>query len=147
MRRTIALFKGSKGTGWYQKYINDGPESFIKYVPPTPFDWGAGNVQRPKAYFSVKLEDEDIGKMVFELADDVVPQTVDNFIRLCEGQSRRYEGYRNTKIHLIRKGEVLMGGDIESRDGSGNHSSYDVRYFEDENFIIPHSDRGMIRYV
>jgi hypothetical protein len=40
-----------------------------------------------------------------------------------------------------------MGGDIEgNRDGHLSHSSFQERYFPDENFIIPHSERGLVRY-
>ena len=138
----ILLAAGSKG--WYQKYLKEGMEGFEKYVAPTPFDWSKDKIKRPHAYFSIKFDNEVAGKMVFELAEDVVPQTVENFKRLCKGDGVRYPGYRGTKIHLVRKGEVIMGGDIEKGDGKGNHSSYNQRYFEDENFIIPHSQRGLI---
>ena len=147
MRRSVVLLKGSKGLGWYQKYMNEGKEGFQRFVPPTPFDWTKGNITRPKAYFTVKIDNEVIGKLVFELAEDIVPKTVENFKRLCDGQGVHFPGYRGTKIHLIRKGEVIMGGDIEKGDGSGNYSSYNSRYFEDENYIIPHSQRGLIRWV
>lgn len=145
MRRTPALLRGSKGYGWYNKFLKEGQEGFERYVPPTPFDWSKETNIRPKAYFSIKLDTENIGRIVFELADDVVPKTVENFRRLCEGNGQRFPGYKGTKIHLIRKGEVIMGGDIEKGDGQGNFSSYNQRYFEDENFIIPHSHRGLIR--
>lgn len=54
------------------------------------------------------------------------------------------KGYKNTKIHHILKGVFIMGGDIEKENGTGNHSSYEHRHFSDENFIIPHSSRGLI---
>jgi hypothetical protein len=147
MKRTLACLKGSKGLGWYQKYLKEGQEGFQKYVPPTPFDWTSGSVVRPKAFFSIKIDNESVGNLVFELAEDIVPRTVDNFKRLCNGSGVKFPGYRGTKIHLIRKGEVAMGGDIEKGDGTGNHSSYETRYFEDEYYIIPHSHRGLIRYL
>eukprot|EP00595_Chromulina_sp_UTEXLB2642_P000564 CAMPEP_0196766318 /NCGR_PEP_ID=MMETSP1095-20130614/22759_1 /TAXON_ID=96789 ORGANISM="Chromulina nebulosa, Strain UTEXLB2642" /NCGR_SAMPLE_ID=MMETSP1095 /ASSEMBLY_ACC=CAM_ASM_000446 /LENGTH=102 /DNA_ID=CAMNT_0042127771 /DNA_START=282 /DNA_END=586 /DNA_ORIENTATION=- len=41
-----------------------------------------------------------------------------------------------------------MAGDIEKMDGKGNHSSFlNQRYIKDENFIIPHSERGLLSMV
>lgn len=83
--------------------------------------------------------------MEFELASDIVPKTVINFANLCEGKGLKFKkGYKNTKIHHILKGVFIMGGDIEKENGTGNHSSYEQRHFPDENFIIPHSSRGLI---
>lgn len=91
---------------------------------------------------------EIVGKLVFELADDVVPKTVDNFLRLCDdNKSFIKKSYRNSKIHHIQAGSVVMGGDIETQEGLYSHSSFRNRYFQDENFIIPHSQRGLIRFV
>lgn len=145
MKRTTSLWRGAKGYGWYQKYLKEGKEGFEKYVPPTPFDWSKDNIKRPRAYFSISLDNENIGRLEFELAEEILPKTVENFRRLCLGNGVKYPGYKGTKIHLVRKGEVVMGGDIEIGDGQGNHSSYSQRYIEDENFIIPHSQRGLIR--
>jgi hypothetical protein len=147
MRLTPALFRGAKGHGWYQKFLKEGNEGFEKYTLPTPFDWSNPPQPRSKAFFSIKIDNESIGQLIFELADDILPNTVDNFKRLCQNQGVKYPGYQGTKIHLIRKGEVLMGGDIEMKNGAGNHSSYTHRYFEDENFIIPNSHRGILRLV
>lgn len=152
MRRSAALLRGKKGYSWYNNFIENGKDGFKKNIPPTPFDWSAPSPLRPdepisrtKVFFGVRIDKTFEGNLVFELADDVVPKNVENFKRLCRGQGTKFPGYAGTNIHLLRKGEVAMGGDVEGKNGRGNHSSYDTRYIPDENFIIPHSHRGMIR--
>ena len=103
-------------------------------------------ITRPKAFFQFKIGDEVLGKLIFELASDVVPRTVENFMRILNKETAIKRGYKGTKIHYIQSGHAMMGGDIEKNDGSFSHSSFAKRYFEDENFIIPHSGRGLLRY-
>eukprot|EP01041_Mallomonas_annulata_P006897 gene6897-13997_t len=142
MRSTRPLLRGAKGYNWYQKFVEKGSDAFKKHVQPTPFDWTSGEIVRPKAFFDIRIEKEDIGRIVFELASDVVPKTVTNFINLCNGTSKFC--YKNTKIHDIRKECTVMGGDVEMLNGKGGHSSFGERFFADENFIIPHTSRGLI---
>jgi len=95
----------------------------------------------------VSVDDENIGRIVFELADDILPRTVGNFKVLCEAKSTEKYAYKGTKFHHILKGSLIMGGDVEKRDGSGSHSADpENRFFKDENFIIPHSSKGLLRY-
>lgn len=146
MRPSTTLMRSSKGYGWYKKFVEKGPEHFRKRVPPTAFNWDALDRKRPQAFFTISLDKQPIGDLTFELADDVVPKTVNNFMALCNGSSK-YK-YSGTKIHLIHKGVSLMGGDVEKNDGTGNHSANEAsKLFPDENFIIPHTERGLIRCV
>jgi cyclophilin family peptidyl-prolyl cis-trans isomerase len=143
MRPTNILLRGSKGYSWYKNYMEKGPEAFARNVPPTPFDWSANKtITRPKVYFDLGMDKENIGKITFELASDVVPMTVYNFIRLSMKQGKYC--YLNTKLHRVHKKIAIMGGDVEMKGGAGNHSSFETRHFPDENYIIPHSHRGLI---
>lgn len=147
MRSSRVFLRGAKGYGWYKKYMEKGEEAFQKNVPPTPFLWTAPDasgktILRPKAHFDITIAKEAVGRLTFELAADIVPTTVYNFARLCLKEGKY--GYAGTKIHRIHKGIALMGGDVEKNDGTGNFSSFKSRYFEDENFIIPQSARGLI---
>eukprot|EP01033_Poteriospumella_lacustris_P010954 gene10954-7792_t len=137
------MLRGAKGFGWLDTY-RKSPEEFQRFTIPTPFDWSKDNVQRPKAFFEVSSGGENWGRLVFELAHDVVPKTVENFKRLTTGDNANKLTYRNTKFHKIRKGEAVMGGDVEHKNGDLSHSSYETRFIQDENFIIPHSSRGLI---
>lgn len=129
--------------------MEKGSEGFRKHVPPTPFDWRSSGAPgaRPKAFFDMSVGSEVVGRLIFELAEDVVPKTVENFKLLCSGANVHQKSYQGTKFHQIRKGEFIMGGDVEVGDGSGSHSAYKERYIEDENFIIPHTQRGLLRCV
>ena len=141
MRRSVQLLRGTKGHGWYSRFIQEGPEVFNRRPIPTPFDWAAGDVKRPKAFFDISIDDNKAGRIVIELAEDIVPKTVGNFVSLCKGGNFEYKG---TKIHKVLKNVALMGGDVEFGDGTGGHSASNSRYIEDENFIIPHSGRGLV---
>ena len=145
MRRSATLFRGAKGYSWYQHYMKEGSEGFKKRAAPTPFNWEKDGIVRPKVFFDLSIGTENIGQLVFELAEDVVPKTVENFILLCTGNNVHSKSFQNTTFHQVRKGEFIMGGDIENLNGSGSHSAYKERYIKDENFIIPHSQRGLLR--
>ena len=142
MRTSKPLQRGAKGYNWYQRFIKNENKTSMKYSPPTPFDWNKNNIKRPTAYFDIKIETLLIGRLNIELANDIVPNTVQNFVNLCEDNSKI--SFKGTKIHDIRKGMTIMGGDVEMKNGKGGHSSFGDRYFLDENFIIPHTSRGLI---
>ena len=152
MRRSGVLQRGAKGYGWWKKFSDVGADQFQRrYVPPTPFDWTAKQqdgsiIQRPYAFFDIRIETEKLGRMKFELATDVVPKTCENFKALCLGTGIKFGGYQGTKIHYIQKGNCMMGGDVETpnSNGTGNHSAGSSRYITDENFIIPHTGRGLL---
>lgn len=148
MRRSTSLFaRGAKGYGWYNKFMEGGNAAFEKYPPPTPFDWTANKVKRPTAYLEIAIDKEPQGKLVFELASDIAPVSVVNFLNLCNGSNANKLTYTGTSIHRVFKNHVLMGGDVENHDGTGSYSSFGQKYFRDENFIIPHSHRGLLSYV
>ena len=154
MRSSSVLRRGAKGYGWYGKFMKEGNAGFEKYNAPTPFDWNQKNEngeapKRPQAFFDVRIENDKLDRIHFELANDVVPKTVDNFKKLCLGQGKKFGGYKGTKIHYTSKGVTIMAGDIvtETSSGTGNHSASESRYFQDENYIIPHSDKGLVRLV
>lgn len=144
MKRSRLLSRGTKGYNWYTKFIEHGTDGFRRNVTPTPFNWTKGGVVRPVAFFDLALDAEPLGRVEFELAEDVVPQTVANFTALCTGQGLKYPGYKGTKVHQIQKGQFFMAGDISGTDGGFSHAAGTSRHFDDENFIIPHSDRGLL---
>jgi cyclophilin family peptidyl-prolyl cis-trans isomerase len=143
MRRSRILMQGAKNLGWYQQFKTN-PEAYERYTTPTPFDWSKPEIKRPKAYFDILSGTEAWGRLVFELAQDVLPKTVENFSLLTTGQNKHNRSFKGTKLHRVRKGEAIMGGDVEFNTGEGSHSAYDQRYILDENWIIPHSDRGLL---
>lgn len=145
MKATTFLCRGSKGYSWYNHFKANGQAGFRKNPPPTPFNWEKDNVTRPRAFFQLSAGPEALGTLVIELASDIVPKTVENFKLLCNGNAVNGKSYKGTKFHLVNKGKFIMGGDVETPDGTHSHSAYKDRYIKDENFIIPHSDKGIVR--
>ncbi len=125
----------------------------MRYRPPTPFDWSqppANGVKRSKVYLDVSLDKEALGKVVIELADDVLPTTAKNFALLCAGDGNK-AGYKGSAFHRIVKDAGIVGGDLPVAQGSGavtgNHSALGARFFHDEGFIIPHTAPGLVSMV
>lgn len=144
MRRTLSLSRGAKGYNWYTKFQEKGADGFKKNLPPTPFDWSSPPKPRPHAYFDLNIENEPLGRIEFELAEDIVPKTVENFRLLCTGKGLKFPGYKGTIIHQVQKNQFMMAGDVQLAAGAGSHSASSERFFPDENYIIPHSAKGLV---
>jgi hypothetical protein len=149
MRRSLVTLRGAKGRGWFYDF-KEAPADFARYTAPTAFDWAGKNELcnpsiRPTAFFTLSSGGEVLGSLEFELAIDIVPKTVENFCKLVTGDNEFKRCYRNTRIHRIQKDVTIMAGDVIYNDGTGSHSAYEKRFIKDENFIIPHTGRGMLR--
>ena len=96
-------------------------------------------------YFEIKIGDEEVGKIVFELFDDDVPNTCKNFRYLCSKSVLEKEeaDYKNTIFHRVIKDFMIQGGDTTNYDGTGGKSIYGDK-FEDENFNLTHNQPGLL---
>jgi len=92
-------------------------------------------------YFDVTANDEPMGRIVFKLYDDVVPQTTRNFRELCTGQHAF--GYSGSPFHRVIPGFMLQGGDFTRGNGTGGKSIYGEK-FADENFQLKHTKPGLL---
>ena len=93
----------------------------------------------PRVFLDVDLGGSPCGRIVIELRADIVPKTAENFRALCTGE--KDISFKGSTFHRIIKDFMAQGGDFDRHDGTGGRSIYG-RTFEDENFILKHTDAG-----
>lgn len=148
--------RGSKGYDWYFKQLKrdeelariakiDRENEKLKRLLPEPL-WLDGNEngekKRIKVFMKFAIGTDEPRKVTFELANDVLPRTCENFVKLCNGEDENLR-YKGNQVHMIQKGQFICAGDVTNGDGSGGHSALGTRTFEDEGFYIRHA-RGIL---
>ncbi|KAI1105122.1 cyclophilin-like domain-containing protein [Jackrogersella minutella] len=98
--------------------------------------------KRSYVFFDVTIGNKPAGRITFELYDDVVPKTAENFRALCTGEkgvgkTGKPLHYKGSGFHRVIKQFMIQGGDFTAGDGTGGESIYGEK-FADENFELKH---------
>ncbi|NXF59892.1 PPIL6 protein, partial [Ciccaba nigrolineata] len=99
-------------------------------------------------YLEIAIEEQPVGRLLFELFSDACPRTCENFRALCVGGAKslcdgRELTYKNSLFHRLVKNGWIQGGDIITGKGDTGESIYGPT-FEDESFSVRHKGRGVL---
>ncbi|KFP97491.1 Peptidyl-prolyl cis-trans isomerase-like 6, partial [Haliaeetus albicilla] len=80
-------------------------------------------------YLEIAIEEQPVGRLLFELFSDACPRTCENFRALCAGGAKSPRDgqeltYKNSLFHRLVKNGWIQGGDITTGKGDGGESIY-----------------------
>lgn len=94
--------------------------------------------ENPSVFFDITIGGQPVGRIVFEIFENIVPLTARNFIELAQA-TEPGQGYIGSKFHRIIPAFMLQGGDFTRGNGTVGRSIYGEK-FADENFMLTHDE-------
>ncbi|CAB3398083.1 unnamed protein product [Caenorhabditis bovis] len=97
-----------------------------------------------RVFMDISADAKPIGRLVFKLNTDICPRTCENFRRLCTGEMGF--GYKKCIFYRVVPTFCACSGDFETQNETreGGKSTFGTKYFDDENFVIRHTKRGIL---
>ena len=108
-------------------------------------------IKRSRVYFDIVIGRQKSRRVTFELFNDIVPRTAENFRALCTGEkgigiNKIPLHFKGSSFHRIIESFVIQGGDSISGDGSSGESIYGP-IFASENFVLQHDTPFLLSMV
>merc|ERR1712098_855789 len=73
---------------------------------------------RPRVFFDITADGVDLGRVEFELYNDVVPKTAENFKALCTGE--KGFGYKGSSFHRVIPEFMLLSMANSGKNTNGS---------------------------
>ncbi|KAJ7650599.1 cyclophilin-like domain-containing protein [Roridomyces roridus] len=104
---------------------------------------------RPRVFLDLQHGEQPLGRVIFELFNDEVPRTCENFRALCTGEKGLSTTgiplyYKGCTSHRIIKDFMIQAGDFTKRNGQGGESVYGATPFADEDLSRPVDAEGLL---
>ena len=133
---------GARGRGWYYRTVAklEKENEIFAYDRVITSSKSETPKIRPQMYLDISIDTAPMGRLVMELASDVVPKTAKNFTNLCHNDMKNC--FAGQGIHHLHTGHLLTAG--KSQKQGGVSTITETPTFNDENFVLQFSERGVL---